>query len=288
MNNNLIYYLGFSHFTGIGPMRFRALIEYFGSPSKAYWGIKDRLEYVIGKDLTTAFTAFRSGFDPVKRLEELRNSNIEVVCQESDKYPEDLKNISDPPICIYIKGVLGKYRFFSVVGTRLPTSYGQKVTYELTYGLAKKGFTIVSGMAQGIDGIAHWAAIDAKGRTVAVLGCVDFVYPSIHINLYNTIIRSGGAVVSEFPPGSSVVKGMFISRNRIISGLSRGVLVVEGGGHSGTLITARYAANQGKDIFAVPGQIINDLSSAPNILLKQGAKMVTELRDILEEYGIKP
>jgi DNA processing protein len=286
MDKNILYYLGFSCFSGIGPVRFKKLCESFESVSGAYWATERQLEEVLDKNLARRFMAFRNIFDPVKKLEELKRKGINVLSQEDRSYPINLKNISDPPVCLYVKGTLKHGQFFSVVGTRLPTLYGQKVTYELAYGLAKAGFTIVSGMAQGIDGIAHWATIDAKGATVAVLGCVDFVYPAIHNELYKKIIESNGAIISEFPPGSNVVKGMFVSRNRLISGLSQGVLVVEGGGHSGTLITASYAANQGKDIFAVPGQITTDSACAPNILLKQGAKMVTELQDILEEYGI--
>ncbi len=279
-----MYRLGFSHFTGIGPMRFKALSDHFGSSFKAYWGDRDSLERVIGKDLAAGFTAFRNKFDPVRKLEDLKKMGIAVLTPEDYRFPKNLIAIADPPICLYVKGSLNSDRFFSVIGSRHPTQYGLKVAYELAFGLAKAGFAVVSGMALGIDGVAHWGAIDAKGKTVAVLGCVDVVYPYQHLDLYRKIIASGGAIVSEFPPGLRLCKGMFISRNRIVSGMSKGILVVEGGDHSGTLITASMAANQGRDLFAVPGQITNELSLAPNILLKQGAKMVTEIKDILEEY----
>lgn len=266
-------------------MRFKTLLDRFGSSSKAYWGDRDSLERVLGKELTAGFTVFRNRFDPVLKLENFKKMGIAVLTPDDSGYPKNLKAIADPPICLYVKGSLDNGEFFSIVGSRYPTQYGLKVGYELAFGLAKAGFAIVSGLALGVDGVAHWGAIDANGKTVAVLGCVDVVYPHQHLDLYRKIIASGGAIVSEFPPGLNLCRGMFVSRNRIVSGMARGVLVVEGGDRSGTLITASYAANQGRDLFAVPGQITNNMSLAPNLLLKQGAKMVTEVEDILEEYG---
>jgi DNA processing protein len=178
--------------------------------------------------------------------------------------------------------------FFAIVGTRKPTSYGIQVARKFAYELAKEGFVIVSGMAMGIDTIAHQASLDAGGKTIAVLGCgVNVIYPSSNFHLYQNIIKSGGAVISEFPPNQTVLKGLFISRNRIISGLSRGVLIAEGGEHSGALITARYAGIQGKDVFAVPSPINSEMAPAPNLLIKQGAKMVTTVEDIYNEFDMK-
>ncbi|MEK7633288.1 MAG: DNA-processing protein DprA, partial [Patescibacteria group bacterium] len=178
--------------------------------------------------------------------------------------------------------------FFAIVGTRKPTNYGIQVARKFAYELAEAGFVIVSGMAMGIDTVAHQAALDVGGKTVAVLGCgVNIIYPAINYKLYENIIKTGGAVVSEFPPDQTVLKGLFISRNRIISGLSRGVLIAEGGEYSGALITAKYAGIQGKDVFAVPSPINSEMSSAPNLLIKQGAKMVTNVSDIYEEFDIK-
>lgn len=269
---------------GIGPVKFKRMVERFKYLSKAYWANREDLEEILGRTQSLEFIGFRSRFDPVRRLEELKEKGIAVLTPEDYRFPKNLTVIADPPICLYVKGSLKNEEFFSVIGSRHPTQYGLKVGYELAFGLAKAGFTIVSGLALGIDGVAHWGAIDAKGKTVAVMGCVDVVYPHQHLDLYRKIIASGGAIVSEFPPGLRLCKGMFVSRNRIVSGMSKGILVVEGGDHSGTLITASMAANQGRDLFAVPGQITNDMSSAPNILIKQGAKMVTEIGDILEEY----
>lgn len=288
MDKNLLYNLGFSCCPGIGPVRYKKIIHAFKSLPKAYWCHPDQLEKIVGEETARNFIDFRNVFDPVEKLEDFKRKDICVITQDDPDYPENLRHISDPPICLYVKGGLGKGEFFSVVGTRQPTLYGQTVAYEIAFGLAKSGFTVVSGMAQGIDTIAHWAAIDAKAPTVAVLGCVDSVYPRTNLDLFEKIISSGGAVVSEFPPGSRLVKGMFVSRNRIVSGFSKGLLVVEGTDRSGTLITASYAANQGRDIFAVPGQINQESSLAPNILIKQGAKLITQVEDILGEYGVKP
>jgi DNA processing protein len=324
-NSDLLYYLSFSHFLGIGPVRFTALKEKFGSVEKAYLADKKDLEGIIGTALTDRFIRFRAGFDPVKKLEELKNKNITTLAVDDEIYPRSIKNISDPPICIYIKGNTklissnARHRVFSsaspplsgespkrstqkqvsslfqkdwtnfaIVGTRSPTQYGIQIAKIFSFELTEAGFIIVSGMAYGIDTIVHRVCLEAGGKTIAVLGCgVDIVYPASNRWLYNKIINEGGAVISEFPPGQFVEKGLFIARNRIISALSRGVMIVEGTKDSGSLITARYAAEQGKDVFAPPGPITSDMSSAPNLLLKQGAKLVTSVEDILEEFNMK-
>ncbi len=178
--------------------------------------------------------------------------------------------------------------FFAIVGTRKPTSYGIQVARKFAYELTEAGFVIISGMAMGIDTVAHQAALDAGGKTIAVLGCgVNIIYPVSNRGLYENIIKTGGAVLSEFPPNQTVLKGLFISRNRIISGLSRGVLIAEGLKDSGALITARCAGEQGKEVFAPPSPITSDMSQAPNFLLKQGAKLVTSIEDIMEEFDMK-
>ncbi|MFH0979524.1 MAG: DNA-processing protein DprA [Candidatus Roizmanbacteria bacterium] len=291
MKDDLLYYLAFSHFLGIGPMRFAALKKHFGSAKKAYLADKKELLKVIGVSLTEKFIDFRNIFDPVKKLDELKKKGILVLPVDNDDYPESVKNISDPPICIYIKGSIPNFSpflLFAIVGTRNPTSYGIQVTKKFAHELTKAGFIIISGMAYGIDTIAHQSCLEAGGKTIAVLGCgVDIVYPATNKNLYEKIIRSGGAVISEFPPGQFVLKGLFVARNRIISALSRGVMIVEGTKDSGSLITARYAAEQGKDVFAPPSPITSDMSVAPNLLLKQGAKLVTTVEDIYEEFNMK-
>jgi DNA processing protein len=324
MNNNLLYYLGFSYCLGIGPMKFQALKKYFGAVEKAYLSNRKELDSILGHTLTERFIEFRKKFDPKKELERLNKNGVYVLAVDDEGYPESLRNISDPPICIYVKGKTDLLKvqsqnflspagtlpagngesqvaknfdsslsssnstFFAIVGTRKPTSYGRQIAYKFARELTEAGFIIVSGMALGVDTIAHRAAIDAGGLTVAVLGCgVNIIYPAVNRNLYQNIIKTGGAIISEFPPDQHVLKGLFISRNRIISGLSKGVLIAEGGEYSGSLITARYAGIQGKEVFAVPSPINSSMSSAPNLLLKQGAKMVTAVGDIYEEFNMK-
>ena len=293
MDRELPYYLAFSHFLGIGPVRFRTFIDRFGSARRAYEASYKDMGECIGDGLVRKFTEFRNVFDPVKKMEELRGKGIGVVIQTDTKYPTLLKNISDPPICLYIKGNLendssGEIPYIGIVGTRRPTAYGQFVADYFSSQLVLAGCTIVSGMAIGVDGIAHMAALREGGRTIAVLGCgVDIVYPQVHTALYRQIIQKGGLILSEFPPGQIVRKGLFVARNRIISGLSKGILVVEGTKDSGSLITAKFAAEQGRDVFAPPVPLNSEMSQAPNILLKQGAKFVTGPNDILEEYDLK-
>ncbi|MBI4225802.1 DNA-protecting protein DprA [Candidatus Roizmanbacteria bacterium] len=293
MDDNLPYYLGFSHFLGIGPTRFVALIKYFGGVKKAYGAKEKDLKEVIGTKWAGKFVEFRAGFDPIKKLDELRRKEILTITCDGKAYPKKLLETTDPPICIYLKGEINsidfeKAYFMAVVGTRKPTPYGIQVARKFSSELASSGFIIVSGMAIGIDTAAHWAAIDAGGKTIAILGCgVDIIYPAVNRRLYETVINKAGLIISEFPPGQLVEKGLFIARNRLISGLSMGVLVVEGAEDSGALITARYAAEQGKEVFAPPGPLTSKMSAAPNSLLKQGAKLVTSVDDILEEFNLR-
>lgn len=292
-NNHLFYYLGFSYCLGIGPMKFKNLKNHFGSVKQAYLANQSELEIVLGFKLAEKFVEFRRKFDPKKELEKLKKDKISVLAIDDENYPESLKNISDPPICLYAKGSTRwltntKSIFFAIVGTRKPTSYGIQITKKFSRELSEAGFVIVSGMALGVDSIAHQTTLDTGGKTIAILGSgVNVIYPASNYRLYNEIIRNGGAVISEFPPNQFVLKGLFISRNRIISGLSRGILVAEGGEYSGALITAKYAGIQGKDVFAVPSPINSEMAPAPNLLIKQGAKMVTTTADILDEFGMK-
>jgi len=244
-SDEILYYLSFSYCLGIGPMRLKALMKYFGGVKKAYKAKEKEIKMVIGVNIARKFIEFRANFDPVKKMEELKKKNIKVLCLMDKDYPESLRNISDPPICIYLKssmpnffssvGVLASLRtsqvaknstsslLFAIVGTRKPTPYGQQVARKFACELSEAGFVIVSGMAMGIDTVAHQGALAAGGKTIAVLGCgVNVIYPAINRNLYEKIIKTGEAVLSEFPPDQLVLKGLFIARNRIISGLSRG------------------------------------------------------------------
>lgn len=276
-------------------MKFAFLKKHFGSAKKAYLAKRNELLKVMGLSLTDKFLEFRNNFDPVKKSEEIKRKAIKTLFIDDESYPEYLRNISDPPICLYVKTqseiflkkITTSVQTIAIVGTRQPTSYGIQVARKFSYELTRAGFVIVSGMAYGIDTIAHRACLEAEGVTIAVLGCgVDIIYPPTNRDLYEKIIKAGGAVVSEFPPGQIVYKGLFIARNRIISALSRGVMIVEGLEDSGSLITAKYAAQQGKDVFAPPSPITSSMSAAPNLLLKQGAKLVTGVEDIFEEFNM--
>lgn len=292
MAQNLRYYVGFSYMLGIGPMRFNLLMKHFKNVEKAYTAERSQLELALGLSIANKFLSFRDTFDVAKELAMMKSSNITVLTREDSCFPKQLLQLADSPICLYIKGNLSQYDFetdlyIAVVGTRNPTYYGEQVTQRLAFELAQEGLVIVSGLALGIDAIAHKAALDAGKRTVAFLGCgVNIVYPPSNRLLYKRILDSGGLVISEVPPNMRVQPGLFVQRNRLISGLSKGILVAEGLKDSGSLITARFAAEQGKDVFAPPAPITSEYSEAPNILLKEGAKLVTSTNDILEEYSL--
>ena len=215
---------------------------------------------------------------------------IQEIYIENNEYPEQLRNIYNPPLKIYILGNkdLLKQKGIAVVGTRDATEYGKKVAFQISKKLSEKGINIISGLALGIDTCAHLGTLysDSAGKTIAVLGSgLDNIYPKQNINLAKKIIKNGGCIISEYPLGSKPEKLNFPKRNRIISGLSNGVVVVEAGVKSGALITADLALEQGKDVFAIPGNILNTESIGTNNLIKQGAKLVTSYIDILEEIS---
>jgi len=226
-------------------------------------------------------------------IRKLHALHVSVIPCTSSRYPALLKEIPDYPKLLYVRGKkpdvpLRMDRTIGVVGTREVTSYGAEVTRRLVTGLVSNGFTIVSGLARGVDAIAHQTAIDAGGNTIAVLGCgIDIIAPPCNARLYYRIIHGGGAIVSEVPLSVRPNKQQFTTRNRIISGLSLGVVVIEGAENSGTLITAGYAGEQGREVFAVPGPITSVYSQGPARLLKNGAKLVESVTDIIDELGIE-
>lgn len=295
--SSLAYHLFFSYLNGIGPTRFDILINHFGSAKKAFEAPGSSLREALGPVLSTRFIEYRSSFDFDVEYKKITDKKITVLTRDDPRFPSSILNLSDPPICLYVKGDLSRFDwnsktadeiYIAVVGTRKPTEYGKQVTSIFSRGLAEGGAIIVSGMAMGVDAIAHWGALNAGKRTIAFLGCgVNIIYPWVNRDLYDKIIETGGLIISEFPPDKTTIKGHFVARNRLISGLSRGVLVAEGQIDSGSLITARYALQQGKDVFAPPSPITSDQSQAPNLLIKEGAKLVTKVEDILEEYGLK-
>lgn len=291
------FWLAFSAFPGVGPVRFALLLSHFGSAKKAWEASTgDLFKINFGEKLTAKFDSFRREFSVEGYAKKLKDEEVSFLILIDEKYPKLLKQISDPPFVLYIKGKSTSNddkkpwdinKSIAVVGTRKITNYGREVTELLTKQLVSAGLTIVSGLAFGVDAAAHQAAIEMGGKTIAVLGCgVDCVNPPSNKWLYEKIIDGNGAVVSEMPLSHEPSRGLFPARNRIISGLSLGVLVTEGAKDSGALITASDAAAQGREVFAVPGPITSSLSQGPTQLLKKGAKLVSTVEDILEELNI--
>lgn len=278
-------------FTAFGPARTKLLLDYFGSAKKV-WGLKDNalLEINLSKNLVDKFVEYREAFDPKDYFRKLKSLGINFLTKEDTAYPANLKDIDDAPVVLYVKGKLEKSDVNSVaiIGTRKMTSYGKEIADRFAAELAGVGVTVVSGLALGIDAVAHKSALDIGGRTIAVLASgLDIVTPASNRNLANEIVKREGALVSEYPLGQPPLRGNFPSRNRIISGLSKAVVVVEGAKKSGTLLTASAAAEQGRTVFAVPGQISSPMSEAPHFLIKNGAKTVTSVKDILEELDMQ-
>lgn len=284
------YWICFSRVTGIGSTTLLTLITTFGS-AEAAWGIEpNALKGILGSQVLSNFLTLRTQLDPGREIDRLGQHQVKAVTLYDPDYPEPLRQVYNPPAVLYVKGSLPPpgYLGIAVVGTRRATPYGKKATALITSELIKHGIWIISGLARGIDGQAHRACVENHGQTVAVLGCgLDIVYPPEHVYLQQKILENG-AVVSEYPLGVTPEAKHFPARNRIISGLSRGVLVIEAPRHSGALITAEFALEQGRDVFAVPGPITSPTCEGNNSLLKEGAKIVTQATDIMEEYGIEP
>lgn len=241
-------------------------------------------------EIVADFVTWRAKFDEVKMVAILAREGIRVITIEDVDYPGLLKEIYDPPFALFVRGTLSLgSSAIGVVGTRAMTVYGKQVTGEIVGPLARAGCTIVSGLALGIDGEAHRTTLAHSGVTIAVLGTGNdaaHVYPAAHRQLANDIVAHGGAVISEYPPGSSATAYSFPARNRIIAGLTRGTLVIEAGESSGALITASCALDNGREVFTIPQNITSPTSIGPNHLLKNGAKLVTSADDIFEVFGV--
>ncbi|MCC6544357.1 MAG: DNA-protecting protein DprA [Nitrospirae bacterium] len=265
------------------------LIERFSSPEQVFSSSFEELCRAEGITPAIAWEikSFRHpSADIENELKKIDDAGIKLIHFNHPDYPAGLRNIYDPPLYFYMNGTITPEdtNALAVVGSRSPSPYGIKVTEMLTERLSSAGFTVVSGMARGIDSAAHRTALKTGGRSIAVLGCgADIAYPRENAGLMREIIGNG-AIISEFPLGTRPDKKHFPQRNRIISGLSRGVIVVEAAEKSGSLITARFAMEQGREIFAVPGNINSPLSKGANNLIKQGAKAVTSVNDVLEEF----
>lgn len=289
VTDNLRYWVGFSKVPGIGPVRLRNLLDYYGSIQSAWHANPGELRAIgLDKRSVESLVKVRSTINFEAELQWLHKLDVSVFTWEHAGYPALLKTIHDAPPVLYVRGHLTPQDDWSVavVGTRQATAYGKECTQLLVRGLVENGVTVVSGLAYGIDTVAHQTVVAAGGRTIAVLGCgVDTIYPAENRKLGHAILDNG-AIVSEYPLGTKPEAGNFPRRNRIISGLSLGVLFVEGSTESGARITTDYALEQGREVLAVPGSILRSSGSGPNQLIQNGAKLVTGVNDILEELNL--
>jgi DNA processing protein len=269
-------------------MRAKRLIERFGTLDRALVARESDLKTVqgIGTELARALANWESTTNFERERKWADELGLQIVTQADTAYPPSLLEIYDPPLCLYIKGKVPETwpRGIGVVGSRETSHYGLETAKKLSYQLAYAGVPVISGLARGIDTAAHLGALAAKGTTWAVLGCgLDKMYPPENDVLAAKIVESGGCLISELPLGTSPDKSTFPMRNRIVSGLSFGVLVIEAGKQSGALITARQALEQGRQVFAVPGRIDNPLAQGTHRLIKDGAKLVEGAEDVLAE-----
>lgn len=284
------YYLFFQMCNGVGRKTFEVIKKVFENDLEKALGSSEQDWLALGFNLNLVkkIMEFKNSFGLEKEKEKMSRLGVRYLTCEDEEFPDSLKEIDDCPMGIFIRGKLDERdkNCLAVVGTRKITSYGREVTRKLTEGLVANGLTIVSGLARGVDGVAHRTALANGGRTIAVLGsAIDYIYPTEHKGLALDIIKNG-AVISERPIGVEVAPGNFPARNRIVSGMSLGVLVTEGTSKSGSKITARLALEQGREVFAVPGPITSQMSEAPSDLIKMGAKLVTNVTDILEEIKL--
>lgn len=281
-----LFWLGFSSFPGVGPIKFQKLLKEFKTAKKA-WN-SNQIDKVLGPKLAQELSEFKKRYSVELYSKELKKRKVQFLTLEDKKYPKLLSQIPNPPFVLYIRGDIDfDLPSIGIVGTRKITNYGREVTDLFASELSNAGFTIVSGLALGVDAQAARSTLEQKGKTIAVLGCgVDCVTPSENEALYNSIVKAGGAIVSEYSLGHPPTLGSFPSRNRIIAGLSMGVLVTEGAEDSGSLITADYALKFKRPVFAVPGPITSTLSKVPFSLIRKGAKLVTNPQEIISELGI--
>ncbi len=285
--SDLIYWLALNYLPDIGPVNARRLVSAFGGPENIFQMPVEELRKVegVGQNRANSIIGFNQ-WDAVQKVIDLADKRgINIVIINDSAYPEGLRRIHDAPLVLYVKGNLTTADKYAVamVGSRTSSDYGTQVAEEMSYKLASSGLTVVSGMARGIDTASHKGALKAGGRTIAVLGSgIDVPYPAANRGLMSAI-ESSGAVISEFPFGTPPNKENFPRRNRIISALSFGVVVVEAALGSGSLITAGYALEQGKEVFAVPGNITSKNSKGTNDLIKRGAKLIESAEEVINE-----
>ena len=290
--NDLKYLIALTHFPKFGPVRLKRIKKHFPDLENAFKSSANELiKAGIESKIADEFTAARVNINPDQLLEQLNQEGISAITIENKNYPKLLSEIYDPPQLLYYKGQLETQDEFAlaVVGTRKYTNYGKQVAEQIVKDLARNNLTIVSGLALGIDALSHLAALEVHGRTIAILGSgldKQSIYPSANRYIADKIIANNGTVISEFPLGTPPLKHHFPQRNRIISGLSLGTLVIEAGEKSGALITASHALEQNRDVFAVPGSVYSPVSAGPNKLIKLGAKTVTNATDIIEALDL--
>ena len=288
----LLYWLALKLVPGLGVRNSLRLIKIFGHPERIFHSSLTELRAAVPRLPLATVEAIHSGIpfeDAANELRKTEGAGVAVIPYQDPRYPARLKEVFDPPILLYALGraELLQEDTFAVVGTRRPTAYGRQTAEKLSRDLVQAGLTHVSGMARGIDACSHRGALDAGGATIAVLGTgVDVPYPRDNRKLYDEIAERG-LVLSEFPMGQTPFPQNFPIRNRIISGMSMGVLVIEGAQYSGSLITARLALEQGREVLAVPGAITSKQSWGPNLLIKDGAKLVQEASDVIEELPLE-
>lgn len=286
------YWIWLSLIPGLGSIKKQKLLQYFAIPKKIFLASKEELLKVegIGEKIANEILDINIRKSVKNHITYMEKNNIQFITIQDDEYPQILKEIYDYPISLYVKGntkILNS-KSIAIVGCRDATAYGQNSAKYFGYNLAKEGICVVSGLAKGIDSYAHIGALgasgksDSNGKTIAVLGNgLDMIYPQENIELANMIIEKGGAIISEYPLGTKPDKMNFPARNRIVSGMSKGVLVVEAKEKSGTLITVDFALEQGRDVFVVPGNINSVHSVGTNRLIKEGARLVNCYQDLI-------
>ncbi len=290
--DDLKYWVAISRNPKIGATRLVRLYNFFHSMKEAWQAsFSDLIRSGLDENIIHDFLAQKMTINPDAEWEKMAKENIKVITVNDEHYPKLLKEIWNPPALLYFLGHLPTDEDFNlaVVGTRKISTYGRQLTSILVRDLVQNGFTVVSGLALGVDALAHKTTVDAGGKTIAVLGSgidSESIYPVQNRYLVSQIIDSGGAIISEYPLGSIALPTNFPQRNRIVSGLSLGTLVIEAAEESGALITAKCALEQNREVFAVPGSIFSPTSAGPNKLIKMGAKTVTTVADILETLNL--
>lgn len=288
MNKNTKYYIFFNNIKGIGPKTLTKLVNYFDNIENLYKASEKDLKNIKLQESIIQEIKQNKKKDIEKELEKnLKFSNI--ITQEEENFPELLKNIEDPPIVLFYKGKINKKEnCISIVGSRKHSDYGEKTTTKITEKLINNNITIVSGLAMGIDSIAHQTCTNNKKRTIAVLpNGLDIIYPQVNNNLSIEILKNNGLLITEFPINSNITHYNFHRRNRIISGLSKITIVTEAEKSSGSMITVKHALNQGRDVYVTPGSIFNPFSKGTNNLIKEGANPITEINNLYTEIGIE-